>query len=244
MGKFVLFNARIFSGGADLTSSSNKIDVASEASDEDTTNFGSGGWKEVIAGLCSTEIAAEGQWEAGDLSKVDDSRYAGLGGAAAWTVTAGGAAPGTVAYLTNGVSTEYALLGEVGKVAPWSAKAVGTWPMVRGQIAHDPGTARTATGTGAGAELGAVAPGKQLYASLHVLSIAGTSTPTITVEIESDDANGFASPTTRLSFAAATALGSQIVRVPGPITDTWFRPKWTISGTGPSFLFVAAFGIA
>ncbi len=244
MGTFVLFNARIFSGGADLTSSSNKVELASEAAAEDATTFGSEGWKEVRAGLCETELSAEGHWEAGDPSKVDDSRYATFGGATAWTVTAGGAAAGTVAYLTNGLNNEYTLLGEVGKMAPWSAKAKGTWPLVRGLIAHDPGTARTAAGVGTGAELGAVPAGKQLYASLHVLSIAGTATPSITVEIESDDANGFASPTTRLSFAAATALGSQIVRVPGPITDTWFRPKWAISGTAPSFLFVAAFGIA
>ncbi|UUV34380.1 hypothetical protein NQK81_13295 [Amycolatopsis roodepoortensis] len=244
MGKFVLFNARIFGGSADLTSSSNKVDLASEAAAEDATTFGSEGWKEVRAGLCSTEIEAGGHWEAGDPSKVDDSRYAGFGGVAPWTFTAGGAAAGTVSYFTNGLSNEYTLLGEVGKMVPWTAKAKGTWPLVRGQIAHDPGTARTATGTGAGAELGAVAAGKQLYASLHVLSIAGTAAPSITVEIESDDAAGFASPTTRLSFAAATALGGQILRVPGAITDTWFRPKWTISGTAPSFLFVVAFGIA
>lgn len=244
MGKFVLFDARIFAGGADLTGSSNKIECESEATEEETTNFGSGRWQEVIAGLFKTDIGAEGQWEAGDPSKVDDNRYASLGGATAWTLTPGGAALGTLSYFTSGLNTEYSMLGELGKVAPWSAKAKGTWPLVRGQIAHDPGTARTATGLGTGAELGAVAAGKALYASLHVLSIAGTSTPTVTVEIESDDAGAFASPTTRLSFAAATALGSQILRVPGPITDTWFRPKWTISGTAPSFLFVAAFGIA
>ena len=244
MGKFTLLNARIFTGGADLTANSNKIELASEVSDEDVTSFGSQGWKEVIGGLASTEINGEGQWEAGDLSKVDDNRWAALGGLGPWSVTPGGASVGTLAYFTNALTASYELGGEVGNVAPWKAKGVGSWPLVRGAIGHDPGTARTTTGVGTGVQLGAVAAGKQLYAALHVLSISGTSTPTITAAIESDTTNGFGAPTTRLTFAAATALGGQILRVPGPITDTWWRPKWTISGTTPSFLFVVAFGIA
>lgn len=243
MGKFVLLNARLFTGGADLTSNNNKLDVSAEVSDEDVTNFGSAGWKEVIGGLASTEINGEGQWEAFDPSKVDDNRWAALGGLGPWTAAPAGAAVGALAYFTNALSGSYSLGGDVGSVAPWKAKGAGSWPLVRGLIAHDPGTARTATGTGTGAQLGAVAVGKQLYASLHVLSVAGT-TPSITVAIESDTSNAFGAPTTRLTFAAATAAGGQILRVPGAFTDTWWRPKWTISGTTPSFLMLIAFGIA
>lgn len=244
MGKFVLLNARIFAGAADLTSNSNKVELKAERAEEATTNFGSGGWQEYIAGLGSAEVSAEGQWEAFDLSKVDDSRWAALGGAGPWSISPAGAAVGALAYFGSFLDASYSLGGEVGKVAPWKAAGKSTWPLVRGLIAHDPGTARTATGTGTGAQLGAVAAGQQVYCSLHVLSIAGTGTPTITVAVESDTSGAFAAPTTRLTFAAATALGGQIVRAPGPITDTWWRPKWTISGTSPSFLFAAAFGIA
>ncbi|WP_158641267.1 hypothetical protein [Amycolatopsis eburnea] len=244
MSKQVLLNARIFTGGADLTGNSNKVEWSSEFDAQDTTSFGSGGWGEVIAGLAETEVSAEGQWEAFDASKVDDNRWAALGGLSGWTVTPGGASVGTLAYFTNALNGSYELLGEVGSVAPWKAKAMGTWPVVRGQIGHDPGTARTATGTGAGVQLGAVAAGKQVYAALHVLSVAGTASPTITVAVESAPDNTFAAPTTRTTFAAATAVSGQIQRAAGPVTDTWWRPKWTISGTTPSFLFVVAFGIA
>lgn len=244
MSKTVLLNTRIFTGGADLTGNSNKVEWSSEFEDQDTTSFGSGGWSECIAGLASTEISAEGQWEAFDASKVDDNRWAALGGLSGWTVAPLAASVGSLAYFTNALNGSYELLGEVGAVAPWKAKAMGSWPVVRGQIGHDPGTARTATGTGTGVQLGAVAAGKQLYASLHVLSVAGTSSPTITVAVESAPDNTFAAPTTRLTFGAATAISGQIQRAPGPITDTWWRPKWTISGATPSFLFVVAFGIA
>ena len=243
MGKFVLTNVRLFTGAADLTGVSNKLEISAEVEDKETTNFGSGGWKEFRGGIAATEISAEGQWEAGDPSLVDNERWTSLGGLGPWTAGPDGAAVGNLAYFTNALSGKYVLGGEVGDVAPWTGEAKSSWPLVRGQIAHPPGTARTATGTGTGAELGAVATGKQLYAALHVLSVAGTA-PSITVEIESDDASGFPSAVSRISFDAATAAGGQIKRVAGPLTDTWFRPKWTISGTGPSFLFVAAIGIA
>lgn len=245
MGKFVLLNARLFTGGADLTGSSNKVELSASREDKESTNFGSGGWKERVAGLADTEITAEGQWEADDPSKVDDAMWASLAGVGApWTAAPDGAAVGALAYTTAGFATKYQLGGEVGEIAPWTGEAKGTWPLVRGFVAHPPGTARIATGTGVAAQLGAVPAGKHLYAALHVLSVAGTAAPTIAVAIESDDAGGFASPSTALTFAAATAQGGQIVRSAGPITDTWFRPKWTITGTNPSFLFVVAFGIA
>jgi hypothetical protein len=117
---------------------------------------------------------------------------------------------------------------------------------VRGQIAHPPGTPRTADGTGPALTLGAVPAGKRLYAALHVLSASGT-TPSLTARIESaatGDA-GFTSPTTRLTFAAAAAPGGQILRTTGDaITDTRWRLAWTITGTTPSFLLAASAGIA
>jgi hypothetical protein len=165
----------------------------------------------------------------------------------AWTVGATSAsdtAAGNLGYLTKALRTSITLLGAVGDVAPWEANAAGTWPLVRGQFAHPSGVARSTTGSGTAINLGAVAAGERLYASLHVLSVSGTSTPTLTVTVQSDDAEGFADPTTQLTFDAATAVGGQILRTDGTaITDTWWRVGWTITGTDPSFLFAAAFGI-
>lgn len=244
MAKFVLTNARLFTGGADLTSVNNKLEVSAERAAVDTTNFGSSGWTESLAGLGETEINAEGFWEATDAGKVDDAMWAQLGGLTSWTASPNTGAVADLAYFTSALTGSYQLGGEVGDVAPWTAKAAGSWPLVRGVIAHPSGTARTVTGTGTAQSLGAVSATQNLYAALHVLSVTGTVTPTITVTIQSDSAEAFPSSATVLSFAAATAIGGQILRVPGAITDTWFRPQWTISGTDPSFLFVVAFGIA
>ena len=244
MGKSVLLNVRAFAVGLDLTSVSNKIELSSEVEVKPTTNYGSDGWGEVVGGLASSQISGEGQWEAGDETMVDDASWAQLGGVGPWSISGNNsAAVGGLAYLTRAMRADYTLLAEVGEVAPWASMAKGSWPLVRGQFAHPPGTARTTTGSGTGLELGAVTAGKRLYAALHVLSAAG-DTPSITASVESAADDTFASPTTRLTFDAATEAGGQILRTDGTaITDTWWRVAWTISGTTPSFLFAAALGI-
>ncbi|MFF8910165.1 hypothetical protein [Streptomyces olivaceoviridis] len=244
MSKTVLVNVRAFTVGLDLTSNSNKIELSAEVEDKDSTNFGSGGWKEVMGGLASAEISGEGQWEAGDPSKVDDATWSGLGGVGPWSISANNAANvGDLAYFTNAMQATFKVGDAVGEIAPWASTAKSNWPLVRGQFAHPPGTARTATGTGTGLNLGAVPAGKRLYAALHVLSAAGT-TPSLTARVESSADNTFAAPTTRLTFAAATAVSGQNLRTSGSaITDPWWRIAWTITGTTPSFLFVASLGI-
>lgn len=243
MGKFVLLNCRLFAVGADLSGASNKIEITAEYEDKETTNYLSNGHKEVIAGLGSAEITGEGQWEAGDDSLVDNASWSQLGGTGPWTACPNLATVGSLAWITKAMRADYTQGESVGEVAPWAGTAKSAWPLVRGVIGHPAGTARTSTGTGTGIELGAVASGQRLYAGLHVLSASGT-TPSITARIESDVDDTWASPTTRLTFAAADAAGGQILRTDGTaITDTWWRVAWTISGTSPSFMFATSFGI-
>jgi hypothetical protein len=250
VAKTVLLNTRIFAAGADLTSRSNKVELAVELEDKDATAFRDvadpqAGWKEVLGGLATTTINASGQWEAGDLGKVDDMAWTAATGRTPpnWTVCPLSAAVGELAYTSQGLISSYKQGDAVGEIAPWEAQAKGTAMCGRGQVAHPPGTARTATGTGTGVNLGALLAGQRMLASLHVLSVAGT-TPSLTVRVESDADNSWASPTTQATFSAATALGGQSALISGPITDTWWRVAWTITGTTPSFLFLAALGLA
>jgi hypothetical protein len=245
MGKFVWANVRLFAGTADLTGVTNKLEVKAEREAKESTAFAASGdvWKEVLAGIASTQISGEGQWEAGDSGKVDDESMTDLASVIPVTVGPVGAADGDLAYLTGALRTSFQVGGAVGDVAPWSGDLVGNWPLVRGKIAHPPGTARSSTGTGTAYQLGAVSSTQQLYAALHVLSLSGTS-PSITVKVQSDNASNFPSAADQLTFTAATARSGQLLRVAGPITDDWFRVSYTISGTGPSILFAVSFGVA
>ncbi len=246
MPKFTLLNVRQFAGGADLTTRSNKVELSSEVEDKDATAFVPTGdvWKEVLGGLRDTSWSSEGQWEAGDPGKVDDAMFAALGAANALTVCPRTAGVGELAWLTGAMNSSYMLGSDVGNVAPWSASGKGSWPLARGLVLHDPGTARTATGSGTAVAHVAAGTGQYVYAALHVLSVAGTATPTITVKVQSDNGSGFPSPADVLTFTAATARGGQIMRVAGPVTDTFYRASWTITGTSPSFLFLVSMGIA
>ena len=87
-------------------------------------------------------------------------------------------------------------------------------------------------------QLGAVASGQIVAASLHVIAASGTS---LDVTVESDSTSGMSSPTTQLTFAQATAIGGQFLSAVGPITDDWWRVSWTV--VGGSFTFVVAIGI-
>jgi hypothetical protein len=246
VSKFVMANCRIFSGGCDLTANSNKVDVTGEVEEKDVTNFSSAGWKEVTGGLGSAKFAAEGQWEALDLSKVDDALWAARGGIGAWTVTPDTATVGDLAWLSAALEAKYTLGGTVGDVAPFAVEASGSWPLVRGQIMHPPGTARSTTGSGTAMQFGAITSTQAFYVCLHVLSITASSgTPTLTITIETDDNSGFTTPVTAGTFVAATAISAQTLRIAGAVTDTYWRAKWTIAGgaTSPSTLFVVSGGI-
>lgn len=252
MAPQILKNVRLFTGGVDLTSRGNKISLEPEYEEKDVTTWGSVDangdiWKDVIAGLGSGKLSAGGFWEAGDATLPDNALWAGLGGLDAWTVCPVNGAVGSLAYLVSQLQGQYQFLGAVGEVAPWQANMSFSGPVARGALMHPPGTARTATGSGTIVDLstvGATFPaGKGLYATLHVLSATGT-TPSITARIETATTVGFASPTTRITFDPATGLGGQRKVVAGPITDQYARVAWTISGTSPSFLFVAAVGTA
>lgn len=244
--KLVFLDTRIFCGGVDLSGSSNKIEVGEEWEAQKITNFRSGGADEYKAGLGEVDISAEGQWEAGSGAYVDDGTWAQRRSIEPWSIAPDGTsdlAAGNLMYLTKALRSKSSMWGEVGRVPGWNATAKGSWPLVRGQSAHPSGVPRTATGNGTSLQLGAVAAGQHMYANLHVLSIAGTSTPSITVKVQSDNATGFPSPTDQGTFAAKTAIGGEAIRIAGPITDDWWRVSWTITGGSPSFLFLVALGI-
>lgn len=242
----ILKNVRLFTGGVDLTGRSNKIDASAEVEEKDVTTWADYDpdtdsiWKAVAGGLAQLKLSASGFQDGG---VVDEQMWNNLGGPGAWTAYPAGADVGAVAWLINAMESSYKAFDAVGEVHPWSADATSTWPVARGVGLHPPGTARTATGAGSAVEHVAVAAGRYLYASLHVPSIAGTDTPTLTVTVESDVDNTFGDPATQITFDAVTTEGGQILRIAGPVTDTFYRASWEISGTDPSFLFVVALGI-
>jgi hypothetical protein len=244
VAKTVLTNVRLFVGPADLTGVNNKVELNDAVEEKETTNFGSGGAKEFIGGLESLTFAASGQWQAGSTTTtdIDDEMWGDRRINQAYSIAPVGTTVGNPAYLTQAVRLSSKLFGQVGDVAPWELAAAGSWPLARGMVAQDPGTAIAANGNGTGIQLGALSATQRIYGSLHLLSVSGTSSPTLAVTIQSAAANTFVGPTTRLTFnTLGPTNGSDIQRsAAGAVTDTWWRAVFTVTGSTPSFLaFIA-----
>jgi hypothetical protein len=194
-------------------------------------------------GLASVDLSLTGYWT-GELT--DPLFYGHLGLAdipitvspgAADSIEAG--ATGARAFLFRAVEGEYTFGGAIGDMhaARATAQSSAGDPLVRGTLLHN-GTQSSGAAASTPLNLGAVASGKRLYAALHVLAVAGT----LDVLVASDDAEAFGSPTARIVFTQASAVGSQWgTPVAGPITDTWWRASWTVAGGDATF--VVAMGI-
>lgn len=244
MASQVLTDAKLYVASFDLSGDMNALALTYSADMLDATTFGQSA-RINKAGLKSIVAQHEGLWDSDGTDEPDDVFFSRIGTAnVPVTISPQTGADGEVAFLFRAVHSEYAPGASVGDLFAFSVGMQGDdgAPLVRGMVLH-PATARTATGNGTARQLGAVSATQDVYGALHVLAASGTN-PTLDVTVRSDDGSGFASPTTRLTFAQKTAIGSDWQTAAGAITDDWWRVTYTIGGTNPSFTFVVAVGIA
>ena len=234
----------ILVGGLELAGFGKDVDLSTTVAELDTTDFQSQGYRELIGGNKSGTISL-GLMQDRAAGSVDSTAWSLLGVADTPHSLCTPSTDGSLAYLWRGIPLSYApIQGAAGELAMTQISGQSsTGGVVRGSLIHPGSASRTSSSVGTGRQLGAVVAGKSMYAALHVLSAAGT-TPSLTVIVQSDDNSSFTTPTTRISFAAATTGNTaQWGSVAGAITDDWWRISYTISGTGPSFSFAVTAGV-
>jgi hypothetical protein len=154
------------------------------------------------------------------------------------TVAPVGSAEGDRTFSFKTVNGTYTPIGgSVGDMLEFEidAKAAGS-AMVQGGMAKYGSV--TANGNSTGWQRGAIAALKKMYGILHVTTWSGLTN--IIVIVESDDNSGFTSATTRITFDTKTGVGWDWKEsTPGAITDTYWRAKWTVTGSGSCTIFVA-----
>ena len=242
MATFVLTDGRLFLDGFDLSSHTQSVTLELTADDVDVTPINSGGFRSRIAGLSDATLSANGFFEAGS-AKPDALLGVSSGAELIGTVSATSSA-GDNAYFLKSRNFTYNIGGAVGDAMPFSINNSNSSDRaVKGTIMVDDSANLTATGNSTGRELGAVAASKSLFVAAHVVSISGTSTPTLALKVQSDDNSGFTSATDRITLTNFTAVGAQYAKVAGAITDTHFRVNYTITGTNPSFKTFITVGI-
>lgn len=243
MASSALIDCKLYVASFDLSGDMNALSLTYAAEMRDGTAFGNT-TRINKAGLKSIVAQHEGLWDSDGTDEPDDVFFSRIGTAnVPVTISPQTGADGEVAYMFRAAHSEYAPGASVGELFAFSVSMEGDdgAPLVRGMILQ-PATAKTATGTGTARQLGAVSATQKLYGALHVIAASGTA-PTLDVVVASDNAVGFPSPASQLTFAQRTAIGSEWKTASGAITDDWFRVSFTIGGTNPSFTFVVAVGI-
>lgn len=245
---------QIYSGGADLTCFTNALTLDLMADTVEATTYCSGGAREYRQGLRTFSLNAAGFMDYAastahttGIPSGEDNVPDNLGVERALTVCPVDGTEGSPAYIFGGIYTNLMLVGgAVGDMAPYnlsaSAPASGSGHTMGRGILEANRTVTTSTATTGSNTLGAVATGRKIVGNLHVFTL--TSGASLTVIVQSDDNSGFTSPTTRLSFTAATTRTGEFKTADGPITDDYWRVSWTIAGTTPSVAFACAIGIA
>jgi hypothetical protein len=230
-------NAFVYVGGHDFTGDSNQLTLSTEGETRDTTNFRSGGWREHIIGLKTSTLNLAGFWQSAAADAVDPETFNNLG-AGGRAVTCGvNEVEGQPAMMLQALQANYTVGGAIGEVAPFNLNGVCSdgQGVVRGVLLKEQGAVSATGAIGTAVELGAASATQYRYATLHLL---GTAATTITVVLESDSDNTFASATTVGTFGPlTTAGGTWLTRVAGASTDTWYRFRvtaitgtWTVSG--------------
>lgn len=234
----------ILVGGIELAGHGKDVSLTTEVAPLDITALNTTGWVALIGGLKSATVDLQLMQDV-TTGSVDDTLWPLLGVASTPHSVVTNSADGSFAYLFRGIPLSYTPTeSQVGELAMTRISGQSsTGGVVRGQLIHPGSASRTSSSTGTGQQLGGVTAGKSLYAALHVLSVAGTSTPTLTVKVQSDDNASFTSATDRITFTDATAVGAQWGSVAGAVTDDYWRVSYTISGTNPVFAFAVTAGI-
>ena len=240
MAKFVFNDGKVFSGGYDLSDHITSVNLEIMAEELDATTINSGGFRERLGGLKDSTLSMDAFYEAG-ANKPDALLGASVGNELIVT-TVPDAGVGNTAYFMKSRLFSYSMFGTVGEIAPFSIpKSQSDDEVVQGKIEID--GALTATGNSTGVQLGAVGATEKVYVAIHCYAVSGTSTPSVTFKLQSDDNSSFTSPTNRITFNNITDIGADYQSAAGAITDTYYRLNYTISGTSPSFSIHATIGI-
>lgn len=237
MAKTVLSDALIVFDGYAIRDSVNAVSIDYGAEELDGTTLADD-TRIMVGGLLTAAMGADGFFQAPD----PDAALFGQMGVAGKVITiAPKTTEGSIGFSLNAIIGSYNPGASVGELLAYSIQAGARDRLVRGTLlANKAGI--TVTGSGTAFQVGAASGSQTLFAALHVTK-AGGATPTLNLSIESDNASNMPSPTTRITFAQATAKGSQFKKLAGPVTDNWWRVNYTIGGATPNFDFVVLLGI-
>lgn len=240
MTALVLKDCTIWADQYDLTSDVNGVESDWSCDEVECTTYASGGNRERKSGLATSKIELKTFMDF-SLSEPVLHALKGTTGHIV-TVTPTGAAHDRChfARALGGSLKRGQKLGDMA-LLDGSFTTTSTEGLLEGYLLL-PKTTAGATSTGTIYNDTAVGSTQSVYGALHVFAASG-STPTLDVIVQSAALVGFGSPTDRLTFTTATDVTSEFKSAAGAITDAFWRVKYTIGGSTPSFTFAVAYAV-
>lgn len=249
MAKSVYKN-RIFAWGTRrLSADSNSLTVETDREKVPNDDI-EASHKKVLAGVFTSEIGFKGGTSIDLELRILQDIDAGTEHVYTGCIAEGGAV-GSMAVLQKGPATSFKWSGEFGARREFEIGIATQMRLAHGFVMFQSvGTAGiTAPTTGTGVEVGAIPAGSEGLFSYHggltPPGVTGT-TPTLDGVLESDVDDTWTTPVTRATLTQAGADGiAELITIDGdttPITDTWWRFKFTaVGGTdSPTFYALAA----
>lgn len=248
MPKQLFVDGRIFVGAYDLSGDTNRLAAELDRAEHDVTTLADKRNQIREPGLKIARMSASGFWAAGaeavpTAQRLDSLLFGNLDLVDVPLTFLTKDAAGEPGFAMRGTTARYRPgPGQHGAKIPFEfAAELSSSPFVRGHCLHVGQV--VADGQGVAVNLGQVPAGKSLYAVLHVFGV-GAAGHTIDVKIQSDDAQGFATPLDRLVFAQKNGFGHDwAVAIPGPIADTWWRTSHDLSVGAVSFDYAVLMAI-
>lgn len=232
--------AAVYQNGTDLSGDMSGVTMTIDQEAVDNTPLSPATTTRTSApGLLSVGLSAEGYMNTGDNEAL---LYGATGADNVISVYPGSVAGDQIGYGLKGARSQFIYRGQIGEMFRFTYDAFCTTaPLVR-LNSMDGFVTKTSSGDGTARLLGAVSATQYIYCFLHVTAIAGTNTPTLTIKLQSS-ANGVDGWTDRITMTAKTAIGAEVKSLVGAQAHTYWRITWTISGTNPSFNYIAGAGI-
>jgi len=187
-------------------------------------------YKKRLAGAEDAKLSISGYLDQATATAID-----ALFATVTVIVTKGdGRDPGDTCLMYQAKEASTSTGGAVGMPVPFSADIESDGPVCAGTV-YLFGSI-TASNNSTSQTTGTVSAGKSRTLHAHVITVGGTSTPTLSLTYETSAIGDYSDAVTRVTFTNFTAAGVQRVVDTGDTTDTHGRYKWTVSGTTPSFM--------
>lgn len=238
MATEILTNCGIWLDKYELSTSMNEVSIEGETQIVDVTTFGDTN-RTYASGYKGVNIGGAGFYE----TTTDEALNAtmGLQNALVTITRTRAASTFAAAYIGRMIQGQYTPRFSTAEAASFNMGGmISAANFGRGILLTN--ASITATGFGVVNLWRDILATQSAIVSFHVTLVSGTS-PTFVLEIESDDAVGFTTPTIRATFPVVSTASAQTIIIPGPITDTYWRTKRTLGGTSPQFTFACALGI-